>query len=192
MKFRKQPPQSPQFNALDCGIFNSIQSKVYKAKAQSIEALINNVVETYNNMSWTTIENTFLSVQGCMEDALSVAENNSVKMRHMNKDELRHEHRLAESLKVQPSLIAAGREIIDSKNWLHQQEAILAERRCFREEQITLDIMKQINAIDSDGSSAYDPEFRDDDSVSDSSMGIFDSDDMLVGVSDNEMGDRIE
>ena len=35
-----QPSQSPQFNALDCGIFNLLQKKVYKLHPHNIDELI--------------------------------------------------------------------------------------------------------------------------------------------------------
>ena len=45
MKVVKQPPVLSEFNALDCGIFNSIEKKVYRACPRSIGELINCVKE---------------------------------------------------------------------------------------------------------------------------------------------------
>ena len=70
-KVFKQPPnKSPEFNALDCAIFNSIEKKVYRACPRSIGELINCVKRSFNSIHRDTIDDFFVS-SGFYEGLLS-------------------------------------------------------------------------------------------------------------------------
>ena len=86
MELKTQPPQSPTFNALDCGIFNSIQKKVFHSAPCNIDDLIAAVEAQYSEIHCNTIDNVFLSVQASMRDCLAVDGNNSVPMSHIRKN----------------------------------------------------------------------------------------------------------
>jgi hypothetical protein len=129
LKMEQQPPQSPQFNALDCGVFNSIQKKVYEAGATGVDGLIAAVEEEFLELPPYKIDNTFLSVQCAMEDCLKVDGDNTMKLRHMSKGKLRKEGLLPTSIKVDPLLIAKGREILDNENWIKEEKERLAAMR---------------------------------------------------------------
>ena len=59
----KQPPRSPEFNALDCGIFNnSLQKKVYRACPRSIGEFKNLAKTAFDNLHRDKIDDVFLSV----------------------------------------------------------------------------------------------------------------------------------
>ena len=83
-----QPPQSPQFNALDAGVFNSIETDVFAEQAHTHDELIAAVMKSYNGMSKIQIDNVFLSVQGSMENCLEDAGENTTALRHMSKEKL--------------------------------------------------------------------------------------------------------
>uniref|UniRef100_H3GWW9 DDE-1 domain-containing protein n=1 Tax=Phytophthora ramorum TaxID=164328 RepID=H3GWW9_PHYRM len=57
-----QPPSSPDYNALDLGLFTSIQSIQYRYAIRGINNLIDVVEAAYEELRTTTQENVFLSV----------------------------------------------------------------------------------------------------------------------------------
>ena len=85
----KQPPRSPEFNALDFGIFNSLQKKVYIACPRSIGELITCVKNAFDNLHRDKIHDVFLSVQASMRDCLKVNGDNIEPLYHMGKPCLR-------------------------------------------------------------------------------------------------------
>ena len=107
-----QPPQSPQFNALDCGIFNLLQKKVYKQHPCNIDELIAAIQLSYDNMEMDSIDNVFLSVQCSMEDCLKTNGDNTTPLRHMSKGMLRRQGCLPVSISVSPYLISSGRRLM--------------------------------------------------------------------------------
>ena len=46
----EHPPKLNEFNALDCGIFNSIEKKVYRACPKSIGELLNFVKRSFDSI----------------------------------------------------------------------------------------------------------------------------------------------
>ena len=110
---RPQPPNSPDFNVLDLGFFNSIQSLKNREDPKNIDELIAAVERAYWKQSRETVDNVFLSLQGAMIDSLTVDGSNSYKLRHIGKAKLRRRGELPRSLKVDPLIIARGRRVID-------------------------------------------------------------------------------
>ena len=111
----KQPPNSPQFNALDAGVFNSMEKNVWKESARNLDELIAAVNTAYDKLDRITLDNVWLSVQGSMEDCLRVDGDNRYPLRHMGKAKLRREGRIPISIKVDPLLIARGQKLLDER-----------------------------------------------------------------------------
>ena len=51
VKIRNQPANSPDLNVLDLGYFNAIQSFQQQRRSTSIEELVENVQQSYNDLS---------------------------------------------------------------------------------------------------------------------------------------------
>ena len=84
---RPQPANSPDFNVLDLGFFNSIQSLHCKSSLKTIDELVKNVHKAFKDTKKETLENTFMSLQLCMELSLERGGNNTYKLGHRKKDE---------------------------------------------------------------------------------------------------------
>ena len=110
----KQPPQSPEFNALDAGIFHSLQKNVWKEKCKNIDDLIAAVETVYENLSRVTLDNVWLSVQCAMEDCLHEDGDNAAPIRHMSKAMLHRQGILPALIKCKPKLIARGNRLLAS------------------------------------------------------------------------------
>ena len=102
----KQPPRSPTFNALDCGIFNSIQKKVYEASPKSIKELISCVKSAFDSLHRNTIDDVFLSVQSSMRDSLKCDGDNTIPLSHMGKARLCHGGQLSLVVSVDYNLLS--------------------------------------------------------------------------------------
>ena len=83
---RPQPANSPDFNALDLGFFNSIQSPHCKSSFKTIDELVKNVHKAFKDTKKETLENTFMLLQSCMEPLLECGGNNTCKPGHQKKD----------------------------------------------------------------------------------------------------------
>ena len=83
MKVKQQPANSPTFNALDCGVFNSsVQKVVYCTSPKNIDELISTVKGAFNAIPKETLDNVYLLVQLSMRDCLQVAGENTVGFSH--------------------------------------------------------------------------------------------------------------
>ena len=81
-----QPANSPDFNVLDLGFFNSIQSLQYRKLTRTIDELIDAVESSFNGLPSSTLSKTFITLQKVMEKALEAKGGNNFQLPHMNKD----------------------------------------------------------------------------------------------------------
>lgn len=85
-----QPPNSPDTNVCDLGMFASLQSLQYRKYMRNIKDIIQAVEEAYNEMSKETLNDIFLSLQNCMRCILEHDSGNDYKIPHMGKAKLRN------------------------------------------------------------------------------------------------------
>ncbi|KAF0706049.1 hypothetical protein AaE_014278, partial [Aphanomyces astaci] len=81
-----QPPNSPDFNVLDLGFFNSIQSLQHQKSTRSIEELIGAVESAFYSLPSDTLAKTFITLQKVMEKSLEMLGSNNYKLPHLRKD----------------------------------------------------------------------------------------------------------
>jgi len=81
-----QPPNSPDYNVLDLGFFNSIQSLQHQKSTRTIEELIDAVESAFYELHFDTLSKTFLTLQKVMEKSLEMQGGNNYKLPHMHKD----------------------------------------------------------------------------------------------------------
>lgn len=109
-----QPPNSPDFNVLDLGFFNSIQSLTQRDAPKNIDELIESVGVAFENLSHETLDNTFISYQKAMESSMKLGGSNQYKLEHMSKKKQRREGTLATNVLCDPESILIAREKLDS------------------------------------------------------------------------------
>lgn len=80
-----QPANSPDFNVLDLGYFNSIQSISQKNEYENLQDLVDAVTQSFDELSKDTLNASFLSLQKVFESSLMVDGGNSYRMPHMGK-----------------------------------------------------------------------------------------------------------
>lgn len=85
IQLRTQPPNSPDFNVLDLGLFRAIQSTTWDKDITNIRDIVNTAEYAFWNLDPHTLNDTFLSLQKHMECSMSVAGGNNFKEPHMNK-----------------------------------------------------------------------------------------------------------
>lgn len=113
---KPQPANSPDFNILDLGFFNSIQSLQHEAAPNTINELIAEVENAFNKESPVTSDYVFLSYQKAMESAMKVNGSNKYKLEHMGKDTLRRNGLLPVSVKCTEELITSCRNHLLENN----------------------------------------------------------------------------
>lgn len=107
-----QPPNSPDFNVLDLGFFNSIQSLQHKKCPNTIDELVTAVENAFEEQTPETLDNVFLSLQQAMQSSMIVRGGNRYKLQHMGKERLRNAGQLPISLRCDEDLISSCREYL--------------------------------------------------------------------------------
>jgi len=93
-----QPPNSPNMNVLDLSFFNAIQSLHHKCYPKSFDELIRATTNAFWSTTRETLENTFLTIQTCMEATMKCGGGNRYKVVHMRKEKLCRKGRLPISI----------------------------------------------------------------------------------------------
>ncbi|XP_057793784.1 uncharacterized protein LOC131010326 [Salvia miltiorrhiza] len=100
-----QPPNSPDTNINDLGWFRAIQSLQTESVSTNVDGLVNAVINSFNELSPTTLNKVFLSLQSCMVEILKVKGRNSYKIPHLGKDALIRQDMLPLNLQVPSELV---------------------------------------------------------------------------------------
>ncbi|XP_042026773.1 uncharacterized protein LOC121773917 [Salvia splendens] len=106
--FLCQQPQSPDCNVLDLGYFRAIQSLQDDKVAKGVDELLRNVHSSFDELSPYTLNNVFLTLQGCLTEILKVQGCNSYKTPHMNKERLARMGTLPDVLEVEEGVVKAA------------------------------------------------------------------------------------
>jgi hypothetical protein len=93
-----QPPNSPDFNVLDLGFFNSIQALQHQESPRTIDDLITAVEHAFEILPREKLDNAFITLQKCLECALLDGGGNSYKLPHLSKAKLRRAGTLPDGL----------------------------------------------------------------------------------------------
>ena len=99
MQLSNQPPNSPDFNVLDLGFFNSIQALQHEHSPKTIDDLVSVTEGAFADMESTKLNDVFLSYHLAMESAMKVGGGNNYKLQHIGKEKLRREGRLPIAIK---------------------------------------------------------------------------------------------
>lgn len=116
-----QPPNSPDFNVLDLGFFNSIQALQHQKCPKNIDDLIECTYEAFNKLGENKLNDVFLSLQTAMESAMGCGGGNNYKLKHIHKEKLRR-------LNILPSTLTCNEEAIqNAKHIIEYAESSLVD-----------------------------------------------------------------
>jgi hypothetical protein len=88
MRIIQQPANSPDFNVLGLGFFSSLQTLQHRKVARNIEQLVNNVDESFRELTFDRLDRVFMTLQTVMEASLNVQGDNRYAIPHRNKTSL--------------------------------------------------------------------------------------------------------
>ncbi|XP_057773775.1 uncharacterized protein LOC130993071 [Salvia miltiorrhiza] len=107
-----QPPNSPDTNINDLGFFRAIQSLQDDKMANTVDDLLKNVLSSYQELTAHTLNNVFLTLQGCYIEILKIKGGNDYKIPHMKKRRLSRMGLLPECIEVPEVLVKESLEYL--------------------------------------------------------------------------------
>ncbi|RHY66333.1 hypothetical protein DYB38_007634, partial [Aphanomyces astaci] len=102
---RRQPPNSPDLNALDLGFFASIQSLQYKSMSRPVDDVIRSTIAAFEELSYEKLESVFLTFQSVMRLILEHDGGNHYVLPHLKKAALRRAGLLMQNVSCPVSLL---------------------------------------------------------------------------------------
>ncbi|XP_074314417.1 uncharacterized protein LOC141649631 [Silene latifolia] len=101
----QQPENSPDLNILDLGFFRSIQSLQDEKPAKTVEELVNNVTQAYEEETFEILDNVWLSLQACMVEIIQKKRHNNYLLTHLAKAAQRRPGTLPRDLQIDEDLV---------------------------------------------------------------------------------------
>jgi hypothetical protein len=95
-----QPPNSPDLNILDLGLFNALQSAYWNHSPRNAIDIIDMVERTYREFPINKISRLWVTLQSIFNAIIVEHGCNQYKIPHMNKQKLEKENRLPLSVRV--------------------------------------------------------------------------------------------
>ena len=108
-----QPPNSPDFNVLDLGFFNSIQSIQSKVMTRNIEELVEAVIKAFNDYPHDKITDVFLTLQSMMESTMEHNGGNNFKIPHKKKYQMTSSEKINYNIECDTHIYNSAREFYD-------------------------------------------------------------------------------
>jgi hypothetical protein len=100
-----QPPNSPDTNILDLGLFNALQSAYWTHAPKNSGEIITMVQQTYWSYPADKINRIFVTLQSIYDCIIVEHGDNHYKLPHMNKDKLERDGTLPRELKLSQDAI---------------------------------------------------------------------------------------
>ena len=111
IRLMQQPANSPDMNALDLGIFNSMQSLTDRRSPRTIPELIKGVYEEFDGYDDAKLNRVFTSLQTCMVEVMNNGGSNKYKIPHLNKNRLERLGQLPTRIPVPPQVYEHALEV---------------------------------------------------------------------------------
>ncbi|ETV69493.1 hypothetical protein H257_14860 [Aphanomyces astaci] len=102
---RRQPPNSPDLNALDLGFFASIQSLQYKSMSRTVYDVIRSTLAAFEELSFEKLESVFFTFQSVMRLILEHDGGNHYVLPHLKKAAVRRAGLLMQNVSCPVSLL---------------------------------------------------------------------------------------
>ena len=93
---------------LDLGFLRAIQSIQDDKLTKGVDDLLRNVQSSFDELSAQTLNNVFLTLQGCLTEILKVEGGNGYKTPHMKKERLSRLGILPITLEVEEEIVKAA------------------------------------------------------------------------------------
>ncbi|XP_074284300.1 uncharacterized protein LOC141608853 [Silene latifolia] len=100
-----QPPNSPDLNVLDLGFFRAIQALQQKEKANTLQQLVDNVMQAYEQLEAIKLNYVFITLQACMMEIMQLKGGIDYPIPHMHKSKLAAQGLLPEYLTANTELV---------------------------------------------------------------------------------------
>ncbi|XP_042056391.1 uncharacterized protein LOC121800975 [Salvia splendens] len=120
----QQPPKSPDTNVNDLGWFRAIQSLQTQTACNNVDDLVSAVEKSFHELQPETLDNVFLSLQGCYMEIMKVHGQNRYKLPHMGKTHLRRTNQLPLNLEVPVELVMEAVAYLRDQGSNHGLESI--------------------------------------------------------------------
>jgi hypothetical protein len=103
--FEAQPPNSPDINICDLGLFNAVQSAYCPSAPKNHIEIINMVQKTYNEYPHSKIDRIFVTLMSIYNSIIEHYGDNFLKVPHLDKDKMEKEGTLPSELPLSPDAI---------------------------------------------------------------------------------------
>ncbi|XP_042051481.1 uncharacterized protein LOC121796763 [Salvia splendens] len=120
----QQPHNSPDTNVNDLGWFRAIQSLQTQTACNNVDDLMNAVEKSFHELQPETLDNVFLSLQGCYMEIMKVHGQNRYKLPHIGKAHLRRTNQLPLNLEVPVELVMEAVAYLRDQGSNHGLESI--------------------------------------------------------------------
>ncbi|ETV98609.1 hypothetical protein H310_08727 [Aphanomyces invadans] len=88
MQLKFQPSNSPDLNVLDLGFFRAIQTLQERNTSRCIDDIVAATEQAWAEVDMQTLNNNFLTLQGCMRETICARGSNAYKIPHIGKAKL--------------------------------------------------------------------------------------------------------
>ncbi|CAM0905792.1 unnamed protein product [Alopecurus aequalis] len=105
IKILQQPPNPPDMNALDLGLFSSLQSLTDTRSPKNLKELIQNVLEEFDAYDVSNLNKIFITLQACMIEVMRKGGGNRYNIPHLKKNTLERLGTLPDALEIDGQLI---------------------------------------------------------------------------------------
>jgi hypothetical protein len=116
INFECQPPNSPDTNICDLGLFNAVQSAYYMTCPRNSIEIIECVQKTWDEYPWKKIERIWVTLMSIYNCIIEHHGSNFFKIPHMNKDRMEREGTLPRELPLSEEAINIVEQYNNSRN----------------------------------------------------------------------------
>jgi hypothetical protein len=116
INFEAQPPNSPDTNICDLGLFNAVQASYYNTCPKNAMEIIEMVQKTWLEYPHQKINRLFVTLQSVYNSIIEEFGGNDYKLTHMNKDRLEREGNLPRELSLTEEAIRIVQQYNNSRN----------------------------------------------------------------------------
>jgi hypothetical protein len=116
INFECQPPNSPDTNICDLGLFNAVQSAYYMTCPRNSMEIIECVQKTWDEYPWEKINRIWVTLQSIYNMIIETHGCNQFKIPHMNKDRMEREGTLPREVPLTQDAINIVEQYNNSRN----------------------------------------------------------------------------
>jgi hypothetical protein len=115
IQLETQPAKSPDFNVLDLSFFRALQSHQWRSGfANNVDELVAQVLLAFDTFEPRKLDFAFLTLQYCLDDALSIHGDNNYSIQHIGKESMLAAGTL-------PVRVPASEHALEVRNLMEQQ-----------------------------------------------------------------------